>query len=236
MSEVTIILASTAASLGLVHTILGPDHYLPFIVLAQSRKWSRIKTAMITLLCGLGHILSSVILGVIGLLFGIAVFKLEVIESWRGDIAAWILIIFGVTYFIWGLHRAIRNRPHKHFHFHQNGKRHSHVHQHIESHSHVHDSNRDNLTPWLLFIIFVFGPCEPLIPLLIYPAATHNYVSAAIVAAIFGLTTIITMLIIVMSAVYGLSKLSWQKMERFAHVTAGLMIFLCGAATKFFGL
>jgi len=236
MSEEIIILAGTAASLGFVHTILGPDHYLPFIVLAQSRKWSGIKTAMITFLCGLGHILSSVVLGFIGLLLGIAVFKLETIESWRGDIAAWILIIFGLTYFIWGLHRAIRNRPHQHFHSHEDGAPHIHSHRHVGSHSHVHESQRGNLTPWLLFIIFVFGPCEPLIPLLIYPAATHNYLSAAIVAAIFGLTTITTMLIIVLSAVYGLSKLSWSKMERYAHAVAGLMILLCGGAIKFLGL
>ncbi len=58
MLNETAILAGTAASIGFFHTILGPDHYLPFIVLAKSRQWSSLKTAIITLLCGIGHILS----------------------------------------------------------------------------------------------------------------------------------------------------------------------------------
>lgn len=236
ISNETVILAGTAASLGFVHTVLGPDHYLPFIVLAQARQWSRFKTATITLLCGLGHILSSIILGFIGILFGIAVFKLEAIESWRGEIAAWILIAFGLTYFIWGLHRAVRKQPHSHAHIHKNGERHIHLHQHDDDHIHVHDARSGNLTPWILFIIFVFGPCEPLIPLLIYPAATNHLMNAVLVAVVFGLTTIGTMLVIVLGSVYGLSKFSWSRFHRFSHAIAGLTIFLCGSAIKFLGL
>ena len=56
------ILSVTAITLGFVHTILGPDHYLPFIVLSEARKWSLRKTMLITFLCGLGHVLSSVVL------------------------------------------------------------------------------------------------------------------------------------------------------------------------------
>ena len=41
-------------------------------------------------------------------------------------------------------------------------------------------------TPWVLFLIFVFGPCEPLIPLVMYPAAKHNIQGAIIVAILFS--------------------------------------------------
>ena len=37
MSHDLTILAVTAASIGVVHTLVGPDHYLPFVVLAQAR-------------------------------------------------------------------------------------------------------------------------------------------------------------------------------------------------------
>ncbi len=43
---------------------------------------------MITLLCGLGHIGSSVVLGLIGVALGLAVNKLEIVESVRGNLAA----------------------------------------------------------------------------------------------------------------------------------------------------
>ena len=60
----------TAVSIAFFHTILGPDHYLPFIMMSWARKWSALKTSIITLLCGIGHIGSSVVLGLIGVAMG----------------------------------------------------------------------------------------------------------------------------------------------------------------------
>lgn len=214
MSNEVIILVGTAAGIGFIHTLLGPDHYLPFIVLSKARQWNISKTLVITFLCGLGHVLSSVALGFIGIALGTAVFKLEAIESFRGDIAAWFLIAFGFTYSIWGIHRAIRKK----------------------SHSHPHDIKVGSLTPWVLFTIFVFGPCEPLIPLIMYPAARNNMLSVAIVASVFGLITIGTMLTIVLASSYGLSRLPLRRLEKYSHALAGLAILFSGGAIKLLGL
>jgi len=236
MTGELIVLVGTAATIGLVHTVFGPDHYLPFIVLAKARNWGAAKTALITFWCGLGHIAGSVALGFIGIAIGAAIFSIEAIESFRGEIAAWFLIAFGFTYSVWGIHRALRARRHEHQHLHVDGEVHSHTHSHVTDHTHVHAGKPGSLTPWVLFIVFVFGPCEPLIPLIMYPAAEHNMVSVALVAAVFGVATIGTMLVIVMAASFGLSKLSVPKLERYSHALAGLSILLCGAAIKFLGL
>ncbi len=234
--ELTILLI-TAASIGSFHTLVGPDHYLPFIVISKARKWSLMKTTWITGLCGLGHILSSVVLGFIGIALGITVTKLEAVESFRGEIAAWILLAFGLVYFVWGLRRAIVNRPHKHRHFHVDEDAHEHTHVHTDGHVHIHaDEGAVNLTPWVLFTIFVFGPCEPLIPILMYPAAKNSLVGVVLVSAVFGITTIGTMLAIVLLSSLGLIFLPLQKLERYSHAIAGATIFLCGIAIKFFGL
>ena len=132
MTREIIILIGTALSLGFFHTLFGPDHYLPFIAISKARRWSMLKTGFVTLLCGVGHVLSSVVLGFIGIALGVAVFKLESIESFRGEFAAWLLLIFGFTYFIWGLHRAIRSRPHAHLHHHHDDEKHEHLHVHKE--------------------------------------------------------------------------------------------------------
>ncbi len=79
------ILIITAASLGFMHTLVGPDHYVPVTVISRARSWSLTKTMGLTFLCGMGHILSSVVLGFIGIAFGIAVSKLKFIESQRGQ-------------------------------------------------------------------------------------------------------------------------------------------------------
>jgi len=71
----TSVLYLTAASIGFFHTLLGPDHYLPFIVISKARKWSLLKTNLVTLVCGIGHVASSVVIGFIGILFGIAVIQ-----------------------------------------------------------------------------------------------------------------------------------------------------------------
>ncbi|MCM8824850.1 MAG: sulfite exporter TauE/SafE family protein [Candidatus Omnitrophica bacterium] len=167
---------------------------------------------------------------------GLAVSNLESIESFRGHLAAWFLIIFGLFYFLWGIRRAFRGRAHEHFHLHQTGDGHFHSHNHIGEHLHIHSSESKSLTPWILFIIFVFGPCEPLIPLVMYPAAKSNMFLVVLVVLIFGLVTIATMLAVVLSAFYGLSKLQFRKAEKFSHALAGLVVFLCGVAIKFFGL
>ena len=236
MSSEIAIIAGTAAFLGFFHTLIGPDHYLPFIVLAKARQWSTFKTAVITFLCGIGHVLSSVALGFIGIAIGLALSSMEAIESARGEIAAWLLIGFGLAYCVWGVHRAIRARRHEHAHPHQNGTDHAHSHSHLGEHTHVHVSSYRTLTPWILFTIFVFGPCEPLIPLVMVPAAEHSMAGVAMVASVFAVTTISTMLFVVVASSYGLSRLPLRPLERYSHALAGLSIFLCGGAIKVFGI
>ncbi|NQT32751.1 MAG: sulfite exporter TauE/SafE family protein [Candidatus Omnitrophica bacterium] len=235
MNKEILILCTTAASIGFIHTIFGPDHYLPFIVMSKARKWPVSKTAVITFLCGIGHILSSVVLGFIGIAFGVALMKLEALEAFRGNLAAWAFIGFGFAYFVWGLHRAIRNKPHVHLHDHKES-RHHHEHAHHGEHSHVHGLENKNITPWILFTIFVLGPCEPLIPILMYPAAKNSISGLILVTAAFGTVTILTMLSVVMVSSWGISFIPLRKMERYAHALAGGTICLSGLAIQFLGL
>jgi sulfite exporter TauE/SafE len=237
MSSDLSILIFTAGSIGFIHTVLGPDHYLPFIVLSQSRKWSMRKTTLVTILCGTGHVLGSLLLGIIGISFGIAVTNLEIIESTRGNIAAWALTTFGFVYLVWGIRMAIRNKSHSHFHDHIDGLVHEHKHTHTKDHSHPHIKNSSkNITPWALFIIFIFGPCEALIPLLMYPASQGNSTNLIVIAIAFGSVTIMTMLGIVMASVYGFRFLPVTKLERYAHAMAGVTIFFCGVSIQVLGL
>jgi sulfite exporter TauE/SafE len=231
------ILVGTAAFIGFVHTLFGPDHYLPFIVMGKARRWPIFKTLWITFLCGVGHVGSSVLLGLVGIALGIAVTKLADIESFRGNLAAWALIAFGLVYFVWGMRRAWKNKPHKHIHAHADGQVHVHTHQHTHEHAHVHEKeNSGNITPWVLFTIFVLGPCEPLIPLLMYPAAKENLSGLLLVTLTFGAITILTMMSIVWVSSWGLNRLPMKTMERYTHALAGASICLCGLAIQFLGL
>jgi nickel/cobalt exporter len=236
MTEAIPILAGTAALIGFGHTLCGPDHYLPFIVMGKARNWTLAKTMWITFLCGIGHVAGSIILGLVGATLGIALGKLELFEAWRGNIAAQALIIFGFTYCVWGIHRALRKMPHTHAHDHAGNAQHTHPHSHSHGHAHAHNLDMRSATPWVLFTIFVFGPCEPLIPLIMYPAAEHSLAGMLIVAGIFSLTTIATMMTVVLVSSWGIGFVKLGQVERFSHALAGAAVCFSGLAIQFLGL
>ena len=235
MTDSTALLVS-AAGIALVHTLLGPDHTLPFVALARARRWSVGRLWIIVGLCGVGHVLSSFLLGAIGLGMGLAVPVLTGSESVRGEAAALCLVLFGILYGLWGTKRALRHRSHSHIHCH--GKiLHEHNHVHRGDHIHPHETGAGSpLTPWILFIIFVFGPCEPLIPLFIYPAARHDWTMVWTVSLLFAVVTIGTMLVVTTGLYIGAGLILRLPDERWAHALSGLLVAATGGVVLLFGL
>ena len=102
-------------------------------------------------------------------------------------------------------------------------------------HLHVHDHKPTDdrpdalgLTPWALFVVFLLGPCEPLIPLLMVPAAGGSWSDVALVVLVFAVSTVGTMLGVVTLGQLGLSRLTHLPLERYAHTAAGLTLVACG--------
>ncbi|OGS41916.1 MAG: hypothetical protein A3J82_08920, partial [Elusimicrobia bacterium RIFOXYA2_FULL_69_6] len=210
--------------MGLIHTVLGPDHYIPFVALAKARGWSDSKTALVTFLCGVGHVASSVLIGLAGIALGSAVSRLEWLEGARGDLAGWLLLAFGLAYMLWGIKQAVKGRTHTHIHSHGEEGPHAHEHGHETAHAHPHDE-KASAAPWALFIVFVFGPCEPLIPVLMYPALKTGLGLALAAAAVFSAATLAAMLACVFLLLRGLSFVPAQRLERYAHALAGPAVF-----------
>lgn len=230
-------LALSAAAIAFVHTVLGPDHYLPFVAMSRARGWSTAKALRITLACGIGHLAGSVLLGVAGISLGMQLSSVTWLEGFRGNLAAWLLVGFGLAYAAWGLRQALRNRPHTHWHQHD-GLTHLHTHTHHEAHAHVHrqKAGSGSLAPWVVFIIFVLGPCEPLIPLLMYPAARESAAGVVVVTGVFGLVTVVTMLLVVALALLGLKTVKLHNLEPYGHAVAGTTILACGLGIVLLGL
>lgn len=232
----------TVASLGIIHTIFGPDHYVPFVLMAKAQRWSRRETAIITFCCALGHVSASVIIGLTLAAAGTAAASLgdskwAYLQEWRGAFAAWLLIGLGSAYFVWGLIHASRNREHEHIHVHQDGLAHKHKHSHASDHMHAHGANKARqFTPWLLFTIFIFGPCESLIPMMLVAWAVAKTPGVLLTTAAFSITTILTVLAAVAILSAGISLVPLGKLERYTHALAGLSLVACGFAIQFMGL
>ena len=226
----------SAFTLGLIHTLLGPDHYLPFIVLSKARNWSRKKTMWITFISGLGHVSGSVILGVIGIALGFSLSKLEAFEASRGSLVGWMLIAFGVLYTAYGIYKYMKRGAHVHLPAFLRPKSIRHKDLHIDVDELGEEDSAGRLTPWILFLIFVFGPCEVLIPMLIYPASHQSAMGIFLVALVFGIATIGTMMSVVFLGYQGISLLRFRGREHQFHLLAGMVILLAGAGMQFMGL
>jgi len=214
MQEGLSFLLPAAVVIGFLHTLAGPDHYLPFVAMSKTGGWSTAKTMYIVIAGGLLHVFSSVLIGFIGIAAGIAVSKITLIEGFRGDIAAWLLLLFGAVYTLWAVFHLYRH----------------------QSHSHPVVTPKARMTYWVLFTIFVFGPCEPLIPLLMYPAAKHSYGAVALISLVFAMVTISTMTAITFFLLKGMQWIQLPFLEKYQHLIAGLTLCLCGAGILFAGL
>lgn len=210
-------LAATAFGLGAFHAFIGPDHYLPFVAMAKTKEWSTSRTVWVVSICGLGHVLSSILLGIGFIAIGLALEKFEFWEGRRGDLAAWSLFIAGAIYTIWAIISLIRKKGHGHKHFDTAG------------------TNKKSITFWVLFTVFVFGPCEPLAALL-YTAAEVNTSSVVLISALFLISTVVVMIAMTLLLLHGFKYLQSHKLEKFRHIIAGVTIALCGAGILFLGL
>jgi nickel/cobalt exporter len=237
MDHATLILLGTAASIGFVHTLVGLDHSLPFVVLARSQRWSLKKLWAVTAICGGAHILSSVVIGSVGIGLGVALGELELIESMRGGLAARLLIGLGLAYMVWGIYRSLSGKQHTHAHAHDDGIVHHHEHDHRGEHTHVHAKKTEKtLTLLGLLVVFVLGPCEALIPMVMAPAFDHSWLTVALVCAVFGAATLLTMLGLVTVGHIGMRWRGFSVLERHLQAVSGFAIAASGLAIELLGV
>lgn len=221
-----------ALSISALHTFSGPDHYLPFIVLSRSKKWSLKKTVFWTSLCGLAHVLSSVVLGVFGIFLGWTLSKTFDFESIRGGFASWVLFGFGCGYVLYAIYNLNKNKIHKHFDTSGDGEIFVFEHQHGQS---VAPNQRYKITPWVMFFIFASGPSEPMIPLIIYPAIDYSLTEVGVLIIVYTLATVLTMVTLVLVGFYGANSINYKGFEKYIEIISGSIILTCGVGMLWFG-
>ncbi|MFZ4620162.1 MAG: hypothetical protein ACOYNS_06375 [Bacteroidota bacterium] len=212
------ILLLSALTIGIIHAT-APDHWLPFVMIGKANQWSRWKTTNVVILAGLGHVGSSVLITVVGVMLGAALEHVNGWEAVRGNVASLLLIVFGAVYAVWGM-----------FNY---GK---HTHEHSHHHDHPHGENKAKIVSyWTLFALIIFGPCEPLIPLL-FASIPYGWFAITGIFVVFGVVTIAMMLLQVHLAMLGLSFMRSHFFEDASHVIAGVVIVLTGILIRVMGI
>lgn len=102
---------------GVLHTIV-PDHWVPITLLARQQGWSRRETARAALQAGSGHVASTLALGLVVAVAGVA-FATKFGHA-VSIVSSTALIAFGAWIAI-GSWRELRSATHRHGHSHRHG-------------------------------------------------------------------------------------------------------------------
>lgn len=200
---VSIILGSLVLSI--LHALI-PNHWLPVLAISRKENWSLAQTTSATLISGLSHALSTVIIGVaIGLL---GVQLADRISGFTHIVAPIILIGLGLFY-IYQHHR------HKHFHL----------------HAEVKPRTKNGIIISLVVAMF-FSPCLE-IEAYFLMAGAHGWNQIAMLAILYTVVTVFGMVIWVRLAYKGLFKLDWHSLEHNAGVITGLTLVATGIVSFF---
>jgi hypothetical protein len=134
-----LLLIAAVVGVGVLHTIV-PDHWVPITLLARQQGWSRRETTRAALQAGTGHVASTLALGLVVWVAGVAfATKFGHVLSIASSLA---LIGFGAWIAI-GSWREMRSGGHGHSHDH--GDSHAHGHGHGDHDDGPHGPERNTL-------------------------------------------------------------------------------------------
>ena len=237
--EITVLLVATF-SVAFFHT-MSPDHWLPFVMVGRSRNWSILKTELVALIAGIGHVGTSVLIALVGIFIGAELS--EQFASFAEVATGSALIIFGFAYalYMWrrGGHAHFTiggNRftgGHSHGH-HEDHSDHDHDHEHHHSHAHQHEV-ADTKAPYTLVIIMGLTPCVALLPLA-FAAAGHGTGTAISVITLFAIATIVPILVLTYLGSKGMHLIRLEWFDKYGDVITGIVIGCIGLMTMFLGL
>jgi len=240
MTQSLAVLVAATVSTAVVHTLI-PDHWLPFVLVARSRRWEPRVTLTLTAASAFLHVSVSIALGVVAWFAGHGAEEAaglgEAIERWSGLI----LVLFGAAYAGWFLRRG----GHQH-HFGMHPHHEPGV-VHPPSTSHPHDlapppaakgasgPPRNGIRGGLALAAIVgFNPCVLVIPY-IYLAGAMGVVPLILVSAAFAASTITCMVVLATLGLKGTTRLESTFLVRYGEAVSGALIALTGAAVLIVG-
>ena len=192
--------------LSLLHALI-PNHWLPVLAIGKKEGWTLGETSRITLISGLSHVISTVI---IGILLGLIGEELaEHLDDFTHVIAPSILILLGL-YFI--------RQHYKHHHFHVEKKN-------------LEKKTKSSIVLALVIAMFL-SPCMEIEAYFLL-AGTKGWYMMVLIAIMYSVITITGMLIWVRIVYKGLLKLNWHKWEHNAGIITGLTLVITGIISFF---
>ena len=224
-------LATVALGTALIHTLI-PDHWLPFVLIGNARRWSVSTTLAVSGVAALIHVVLSVALGLGALLIGLTAGLAFGGTLERAGSA--LLLVFGMAYALWAWRKG--------GHFHPGGAR---LHRggveggcagdegpgHPE-HLHYHAdgkwiSRRDAASAWWLALIVGANPCVLILPVIL-ETARRGAGAVVAVSLAYAVPTVALMTGLSALGVAGGRHVRLPVAARHMEAASGLLIALLG--------
>lgn len=189
-----------------IHAAL-PTHWLPFVLAGRSQKWTYSKTISILLIAGIGHILTTSLIGA-----GLVWFGLKISESLQNLL----IVAASASLFLFGLYYIIQYRR-------------GHTHAHCShNHPHTHDYKEKSQDGWAilsLLALLTFSPCESFIPVYVsaWPLGWFGFFGLTFVLA---LGTLLAMILFTSLAFFGFKQINLIWLERKEKLIIGIVLMI----------
>lgn len=192
--------------ISLLHAVI-PNHWLPVLAIGKKEGWSLAETSRVTVLAGMAHVVSTIL---IGLLLGLIGSELtDHLKHFTHYIAPAVLILLGF-YFI---------RQH-----------YSHHHFNVQQRQFKRKTKSAIIVA--LVISMFLSPCMEIEGYFLL-AGTKSWYLLMAIAATYAIISIAGMLIWIRIVYKGLLKLNWHKWEHNAGIVTGLILILTGIISFF---
>jgi len=188
-----------ALVLSLLHALI-PSHWLPFVTIGKTERWTQRRTLAVTALAGLAHTVSTTLLGTI---VGLAGYQLsESYHELAESVIPAVLLMLGLWYLMQHL-------------------RHSHAHDHINP----NDVKGKSFTALLLSLCLgmFLSPCME-INAYFLSAGAHGGSTLLWVAIIYNLVTLSGMLLMVWLGSHGLRRINAHWFEHNENLITSLTL------------
>jgi len=193
-------LITGSLTLSLLHALI-PSHWLPFVTIGQTERWTHRQLLTVTAVAGLAHTVSTTLLGVLVSLAG-----RQLVDNYQGlseRVIPLLLLALGLWYLMQHL-------------------RHHHVHDHIDAGT-VRKTRSFTALLLSLGIAMFLSPCLE-IEAYFLSAGAKGWLAVVLVAVIYNVITLSGMLIMVSLGRQGLRRVDPHWFEHNENLITGLTL------------
>jgi nickel/cobalt transporter (NicO) family protein len=225
-------IALTGFTVAFLHAAI-PTHWLPFVTAGRAQCWTHGRTLGVTVLAGTGHVLATAFLGLLLMIFGVAMGAR--VGTWFPSIAGGLLLLLG-SFFIW---RQCWARPHGHIHLvgknqeHEVGYEHESDRTAVFSQKIVRSRRSDGAVISSLFALLMLSPCEAFLPIYV-TGIRFGWGGFALLTCILSIATVAGMLFFTWLTLAGIGRLRMVWLERHESGVMGTLLLVVGVLVMLF--